>query len=275
MVLERVDVEFDSPPGLDLIELFHENSKTSRHERHPTFTLHPSDEAVIRVMDRFRRVKPFRDRDKIPLPQEHPPTARSFDDVLRSRETARSFDGGALTLASLSRILIGSYGVTRDNEETVFPRPFRCIPSGGALYPLELYIHARHVEGLDAGLYHYDPEDHELDVLGTEAAQGDATAPLTVVDPAQMFVQTDLAEQAAATIFVSARFYRTTFKYGARGYRFILLEAGHLAQNAILLAGSVDAQAAVVGGYFDRDVDRYLGLDGVEESVVYVVMLGT
>ena len=76
-------------------------------------------------------------------------------------------------------------------------------------------------------------------------------------------------------MFVTAVFFRSTFKYGDRGYRFVLLEAGHLAQNACLAAAALGLAAAPIGGYFDRDVDRQLRLDGLSESSVYALLLGT
>ena len=248
-------------------ELFHENSKISRYERHPTFVLHPSDHAVVRVMKRLQTVKPYRDRAKVTLPgpDEWPPARHGFDEVVLGRETARSFTPAPIGLDQLAKVLHHSYGVTRDNEGTPFPRPFRAVPSGGALYPLELYVHVLRVEGLDPGLYHYDPEDRTLDVLRPAGGTGDVAA---------LLMQPELARSAAAVVFVSALFFRSTFKYGDRGYRFALLEAGHLAQNALLTAHSLGLAGAPIGGYADRDVDRWLRFDGLSESTVYVLLIG-
>lgn len=266
-MLERVDREFEPAIGEELWELFHENSKTNRFERHPTFAIHPTDEQVVRVMDRLRRVKPYRDRPKFDLPQDFPAAKSSLDEAMFRRVTAREFSGGSMPLALLAKVLYMSYGVTRSNEDTHFPRPMRVIPSGGALYPLELYVCALRVDGLEPGLYHYDPEDHQLDVLRLGDEPGERTA--------HLFVQPELVDEAAALILVSAVFYRSTFKYGARGYRFVLLEAGHLAQNATLVTQAQGYASALLGGYFDRDVDRYLGIDGLNESVVYAIPVGT
>jgi SagB-type dehydrogenase family enzyme len=246
-------------------EVFHENSKTSRFERHQTFAFHPSDTAIVAVMNRLRRYKPYRDFPKVALPREVPASERTLDDVLESRETARSFTQGAIPLNSLAKILFLSYGVTRDNVGTTFPRPFRVVPSGGALYPLELYLMATAVDGLEPGLYHYDPEHHVLTVLNSETG-------LEKISP--FFVQTELVKNASAILFVTAIFFRSTFKYGDRGYRFVLLEAGHLAQNAILTASDLGLAAAPVGGFLDRDVDEFLGVDGVNESTVYTLLFG-
>ena len=78
----------------------------------------------------------------------------------------------------------------------------------------------------------------------------------------------------AAPLFVTAEFARSTFKYGERGYRFVLLEAGHLAQNVNLAAAGLGLGCLDVGGYYDRQVDEWLGLDGVTHSTVYLLALG-
>jgi SagB-type dehydrogenase family enzyme len=244
-------------------ELFHENSKASRYERHHVSVLWPTDDQVVEAMRNLRQVKAYIDNPKVELPVELPASGIGFDEVVLTRETARAFGGDAITLAELSKVLFFSYGVSRDNSGTHFPRPFRTVPSGGALYPLELYVHARAVEELPNGLYHYDGEAHRLDRLA-----------LPDRGFVESFIQPELVTTSAATIVVSALFDRSTFKYGDRGYRFALLEAGHVAQNAVLTATGLGLASAPIGGFLDRDLDRLLRLDGVEESVVYALHLG-
>ncbi len=258
--MHEVD-EYLLSEGRDIAwELFHENSKTSRAEPHIYFGHHPTDATVVRMMRGLRDVKPHADRAKRPLPAEEP-SEGDLDAVLLGRTSARGFGPGPIAVADLGGVLRRMQSVTRDNADTDYPRPFRSAPSGGALYPLELYPWVRSVDGLAPGLYHYDPYEHELDDLGP-------------VDLEPAFVQQDLVGSAAAGILISAVFFRSVFKYGERGYRFVLLEAGHVAQNALLACGGRGLAAVPVGGYFDRDVDRALGLDGLHESVVYALLLG-
>lgn len=255
-----------SSDGENLIwELFHENSKTSMVERHAVFGTHPSDQMVVQMMHQLRTVKPYTDRPKIPLPASFPASARSFDEVLLNRRSARGFAPGNVSLAALAKGMVHAYGITRFNDDNDFPRPFRAIPSGGALFPLEIYLHAARVDGLAPGLYHFDPEDRTLDVL----QPGDASDRIV-----RFMVQPDLFRQAAATLFVSAVFFRAVFKYADRGYRFILLEAGHLAQNVLLTWESLGLAGVTIGGYLDRSADRFLSLDGVNESIVYILHAG-
>jgi SagB-type dehydrogenase family enzyme len=252
--------------GQDLVwELFHENSKTSMVERHAVFGTHPSDAMVVQMMRMLRTVKPYTDAPKVPLPESYPPSARSFDEVLSARTSARGFGVGSIPLDAVAKALVLGYGITRSNDGTDFPRPFRGVPSGGALYPLEIYLHATRVDGLAPGLYHFDPEERNLDVL----RRGDSSEEI-----ASFMVQGDLFRQAAVTLFVSAVFFRSVFKYADRGYRFVLLEAGHLAQNLLLTWESMGFTGVTVGGYADRQADRYLDHDGLNESVVYMLHAG-
>jgi SagB-type dehydrogenase family enzyme len=245
-------------------ELYHENSKLSRFERHPTFGRHPSDATVVRVMRLLRRVRHYEDNAKVALPA--PATSDApLSRVVAERRSARAFGPGALALPELSALLLSAGAITEDNEGTIYPNPFRTVPSGGALYPLDLYVHARRVEGLEPGLYHVDTEDRQLDLL----RRGDETEAM-----GRFVVQAELEAACAATVFVTAVFYRSTFKYGDRGYRFALLEAGHLAQTVCLTATALSLAATPVGGYFDRDADRHLGLDGLTQSTVYMLFLG-
>ena len=230
-------------------ELFHENSKLSRNERHLTFTHHPSDATVVRVMQNLRRVKPFQDSPKVSLPETLPEARGSFEEIVSRRASARAFGDGEITLAELAKVLLAGTAVTRTNEDTAYTNPFRTVPSGGALYPLEIYVHARRVADLEPGLYHFDPEDRELDRLRV-GDQSEALAP--------HLIQPELEAACAASLFLTAVFYRSTFKYGDRGYRFVLLEAGHLVQNACLAATAIDLAATPIGGYLDRGIDRHL-----------------
>ena len=80
---------------------------------------------------------------------------------------------------------------------------------------------------------------------------------------------------SAAVVAISAVFWRSRFKYGARAYRFALLEAGHVAQNYLLAATALGLSACPVGGFFDRRVDALLGIDGLHEASLYLLPVGS
>jgi len=141
---------------------------------------------------------------------------------------------------------------------------FRAAPSGGALYPLELYAVCHRVEGLEVALYHYDPLLHGLELLG----------PLTGRAGADLTPYGEVLSDSAAVVAITAVFWRSRFKYGARAYRFTLTEAGHVAQNLLLAATALGLASVPVGGFYDRKVDDFIGVDGIFEGSLYLVPVG-
>lgn len=75
-------------------------------------------------------------------------------------------------------------------------------------------------------------------------------------------------------VFITAIFERSVFKYGDRGYRFIFLEAGHVAQNMNLVCAALGLGCVNIGGFFDREIDDLLDLDGITHSTLYMLALG-
>jgi SagB-type dehydrogenase family enzyme len=195
----------------------------------------------------------------VPLP-EAAPARESLDAVVAARRSARGYAVAELSLDQLSTLLRASYGVTG----ALGTQPFRAVPSAGALYPLELYVAAQRVETLVPGLYHFDPLRAALERL--RQLDGDELAGLTPYD--------ELLVPSAAVVTISAVFWRSRFKYGARAYRFALLEAGHVAQNVLLAATALGLAACPVGGFYDRRVDTFLGIDGLYEASLYLVPVG-
>ncbi len=210
----------------------------------------------------LRAGKRFTHRPTRPLPPPQFPEV-TFESVLRHRHSSREFGRDRLSLATLSAVLFAAYGVTRRAEDRARP-DLRAVPSAGALYPLDVYVAAQQVESLPAGLYHYDPGRHVL-------AELRRTDPRRALAPG--LVEPTLAD-APVIMMLAACFWRSRFKYGLRGYRFVLLEAGHLAQNIQLAAAALNVAALPVGGFFDRRIDEFLAIDGLHESTVYLLALG-
>jgi len=252
----------DEPPLDDPAEAFHEASKiypaTAGRDARGLVLLETSEEmrrSTVRSVRRWGQVPPVR------LPAPSLPDA-PFSAVVRARSSGRSFGEEPLPLEALATLLWAGYGVSRRTADP----PLRTVPSGGALYPLELYALVLHVDGLPGGLYHYDPLRHVLEPLDL-AVQPETVEGLTAYP--------ELVVPAAVVVLVTALFWRSRFKYGLRGYRFVLLEAGHVGQNVLLAASAIGAGAVPVGGVFDRRVEELLEVDGVDESLVYALSVGT
>ena len=205
--------------------------------------------------------------DAVPLPE--PELGKTpFSELVAARRSAREFAPDPVSLDELAGILHAAYGRTHqllgDAPPGIGPQ-FRATPSGGGLYPLEVFTLAWRVRGLEPGLYHFDPLRRVLEIVRV----GDLTAEL-----ASATIYPDPATTCAAFLVVTAVFWRTRFKYGLRGYRFALLEAGHVVQNALLAATALGLASVPLAGFFDARMDALLGLDGVEESTLYAVALG-
>jgi SagB-type dehydrogenase family enzyme len=194
---------------------------------------------------------------RVALP-EGPPLRGSLADALATRATQRDYATRALDLPSTASLLAAAY---RAGPGLHARRP---VPSGGALYPLELFCVPNAVDGLAPGIWHYDAIAHSLTALDRDPAPVDLGSWTIEPWPAT----------AALVVVVAAAFWRSRFKYGQRAYRFTLLEAGHVGQNLLLAATASGMAAAPVGGFWDRVVDRDLGLDGVDESALYLLAVG-
>ncbi len=249
-------VPFDDPA-----EAFHEGSRLSPRVapgRLTTIVELARSSELNETIARSSRTHAHRPGVHLETPDTRPET--SLWAAIERRVSRTSVPGPPLQLDVLAALLEASYrSVLRDGA--VGRRP---VPSGGALYPLEVYVAALDIDRLATGVYHYDPFRHRLARLRPLERCELAAA---VVDPA-------VVEHAGAVVVVSSVFWRTRFKYGLRGYRFALLEAGHLVQNALLAATAYGIDAVPLGGFYDRRIDALAGLDGLDEASLYVLALG-
>jgi SagB-type dehydrogenase family enzyme len=188
-----------------------------------------------------------------------------LDHVLRARSSCRRFAAEPIDRAELGTLLHAAYGVldTIDLAGEFCERP---VPSGGGLYPLELYALVQHVRDLPGGVYHYVPLGHLLEVVRPDPLPSHLTS--------EMFLGQPYLVRAAAIIVITAVVQRSLWKYEDRGYRYILLEAGHVAQNLNLCAAALDLASLNLGGFFDEDVMTLLKADQDREIVLYGVAVG-
>jgi SagB-type dehydrogenase family enzyme len=183
------------------------------------------------------------------------------------RRSIRRFDGQPLSLRELTQLLYFSAGVTGwlDPSEPGLVQPVRAAPSGGALYPIEVYAAVIAVEGLERGLYHYavDRKGLELLQLGNPVERlSEATSDFATIS------------RAAVVFVLTGMFGRSHFKYGERAYRFALLEAGHICQNVLLEATALKLGAVAIGGFIDDKINEILDLDGIDEAATYLIAVG-
>jgi SagB-type dehydrogenase family enzyme len=186
--------------------------------------------------------------------------------ALLGRRSCRRFRRRTLPSERLAELLEGAYGGIGLAQylpgQTQLARP---VPSAGGLYPLELYVATQDVADVPDGLHRYSVLYHGLATLSSAAC---------LPSIGGLLLDQHFVEDANVLVLLSAVLPRTLNKYGPRGYRYVLLEAGHCAQNLCLLAAEAGLGAICLGGFNDTRLNRFLGLDGRTEAVLYCVAIG-
>ncbi|MGD8998383.1 MAG: SagB/ThcOx family dehydrogenase [Anaerolineae bacterium] len=182
-------------------------------------------------------------------------------DVLQKRRSERRFQDGPLSQMEISQLLWATQGITEPGRSV----DFRTAPSAGALYPVETYLVVHDVEGIDPGIYHYDIQHHQLEQL----KRGDFRAEVTYAALDQR-----MAAWANVVFVWTAVFERSKWKYKQRAYRYVYLDAGHIAQNLALAAVALGLGSCQIAALYDDEANDLLGVDGVEESTIYMTVVG-
>lgn len=264
----------------DLVEFFHENTKYV-HEEYDT-QLGRSQAVFQRdpgLQYAQANLEPdYPDAPLVTLPEPRDLDSR-LDQTLLNRRSRREMASQPMTLEELSSVLAYGCGVTDASEVSVTDgdedatatQTLRSYPSGGALYPVEVYPLVTHAgPELETGLYYYVPDKHALRLLEHDSE----AATRAREDLFDVFEGSGDPSTASVTFVLTGDFWRCRAKYGPRSYRNLLLEAGHLAQNLLLTAEAMDKVAVPLASYRDGPVNDYLGIDGTEEAVVYAVSVG-
>jgi SagB-type dehydrogenase family enzyme len=170
-----------------------------------------------------------------------------------------------LNLATITRILFCANGLTRSKSVGGENYHFRAAASAGALYPIEIYLAAIEVEGTEPGLYHFSPADLKLRGI-RRGDWRDHLARAAAMRPAVV--------EARAIMILSAIFWRSTWKYRARAYRYCFWDAGTILANLIAAANADGLDTEIVTAFEDAPVERLIDADGEREGAVCIVTLG-
>lgn len=217
-------------------------------------------------LDWSRKPSPFKNYDTpleiLGLPEPDLSGQRNLWDLLSRRRSRRNYDSRRhLSLTDLSSLLWATQGITAGQEEHLF----RTSPSAGALYPLETYLYINVVESLEKGVYHFRPQHFDLEFI----RRGDLSREL-----AQAALGQNMVMKAQVTFLWSAVVDRAKWKYDQRAYRYIYLDAGHIAENLYLAAEARDLGVCAIGAFFDDQVNGIIGIDGEAEAIVYMATVG-
>jgi SagB-type dehydrogenase family enzyme len=183
-------------------------------------------------------------------------------EVFRRRRSTREYSPQRImSLGLLSSLLWAIQGITA----TVGEWSFRTVPSAGGLYPIETYIVSRAVDGLEAGIYHFRPRAFDLEFI----RRGQFAGALANAALGQMMIL-----EAQVTFIWTAVLVRGKWKYRQRAYRYVYMDAGHIGQNLYLAGAAAGLGVCAVGAFFDDDVNDLIGVDGREETTVYLASVG-
>jgi SagB-type dehydrogenase family enzyme len=249
-----------SPAG----SYFHQSTKDSH------VPIEPEDS--VRLLRRRARTKPM------PAPIKRYPKSRQislrppkkigeFARVLLERRTWRKFSERPLELDNLGTLLGLTFGVQSWLDlKGIGQLALKTSPSGGARHPIEAYVMALRVKGLNRGLYHYNAGNHRLELLHAGATAARASSYLN----GQWWFG-----GAAALVLMTAVFARPQWKYPAsRAYRIVLIDAGHLCQTFCLAATWLGLAPFCTMALADSKIEYDLKIDGVTESIIYVAGVG-
>lgn len=181
-------------------------------------------------------------------------------DAIRGRRSRRKYAEGPLSLEEISFLLWATQGVRQRGDV----RSFRTVPSGGSRHGLETYLYTARVDGLEEGLYRYQPLDH---VLCRLRSGGGMREELNAALHGQFW-------NGAAVFAWTAVPYRMEWRYTVASHKILALDAGHVCQNLYLACESIGCGTCAIGAYDQGKMDAFLGVDGNEELAVYAAPVG-
>ncbi len=230
------------------------------------------DEAITKVSKNLSDIADnFPDKHDfiktIELPEPIFESNYSVEEAIKNRRSVRSYKELPLSLQDVSQILWAAYGINKKipGGPAFLRGGLRTAPSAGALYPLDIYVVVGEVTDLEAGIYYYDSEYHELKLT----KKGDFREELSNAALSQMMLA-----KAPISLVYSAIFERTTKKYGQRGRdRYVMMDLGHSAENVYLQSGALGLGTCAIGAFSDISVKILINMTK-EEEPLYLMPVG-
>src|SRR5579862_3870638 len=221
----------------------------------------------LHVLDWANRPGPFKVYPTIeafPLPRDAPQTGVAALSAI-SEPVSPSPVNAIPDLQDLARVLYFSAGITKQRAYPGGEIYFRAAACTGALYEIELYVVTGDLQGLDAGVYHFNPADVSLGLL----RRGDFRGNLALATALE-----DAVAHAPTTIICTGTYWRNAWKYQARTYRHFGWDNGTLLANMLAVSTASGLPAKIVLGFIDAEVNRLLDLDTQREVSFCLVPIG-
>lgn len=196
----------------------------------------------------------------------------SFSEILKQRQTIRNFEGKPVSIEHLSTLLFVTFGLFHGPWQDLTDAGLREVglrktsPSGGGLHPNEAYVTISNIPGIEPGTYHYDVERHGL-VWVNDTLSDEGLAALCMGQP--------YGNGCAFGVFLVSYFGKMWWKYPhSRGYRVVMLDAGHLSQTFQLVATSLGILTWMTANIHDVNVSSHLKLEGVHQAPMHFLSGG-
>jgi SagB-type dehydrogenase family enzyme len=199
----------------------------------------------------------------LPPPGEISVPPLELRSAIESRRSVRQYSREPLSLQELAYLLWCTQGIALRHEPYA---TFRNVPSAGGRHAFETYLLANNVSGLEPGLYRYLAFSHRL--MATEISPGISDR---VMDAC---LGQAIVGESAVTFIWSCVIYRMAWRYSERAYRLVHLDAGHVCQNLYLAAVQLGCGVCAIGAFDDELMAGLLGIDGVQEFVIYCATAG-
>ena len=199
----------------------------------------------------------------IPLPDTAAESGPSIPTLDAIRGNVAADQTGPFTLETLADLLYHAAAVIRRRNLRDGEVHYRAAASAGALYPTEIYVVCGDLEGLRAGVYHFNPHDFTLARL----RNGDL----------RRWLGAAAGDHAAypATLVFTTVFWRSAWKYRERGYRYCYWDLGTIGANLLAAGNATGTPVGLRFGFVDRSISGFLGMDGLEEAPALLASLGT
>jgi len=238
---------------------YHEETK------HSEFSIRSSSH----YLDWDDKPKAFKFYSKIPsmaLPVDFPTPDQNVVTMIDTVQVSRSVSANTdIDIKLLSSLLFFSSGITRQIKFPHGKYLMRAAPATGALYPIEVYIVSKNINGLRAGIYHFCPGQFTL----TKLREGDYRLLL-----AEAAGDNDQIKNSPFTIILTSIAWRNAWKYQARSYRHWFWDSGVIAANLIATTMSFGLDTKLILGFVDKVVNDMLCLDEGKEASVVLAPIG-
>lgn len=199
----------------------------------------------------------------LPQPAEISTPPIELRSAMQSRRSIRKYSGDPLTLQELAYLLWCTQGIVQRHEPYA---TFRNVPSAGGRHAFETYLLVNRVSGLDPGIYRYLAFSHRL--MPIEVGSGVADKVMGAC------LSQAMVKDSAVAFIWSCVIYRMAWRYSERAYRLVHLDAGHVCQNLYLAAEQINCGACAIGAFDDELMAGLLGINGVDEFVIYCATVG-